>query len=631
MDKTSFFFAMQCGACHPGGAALAYDREGQRYWDGSVFGHSRSASPPADPQLDGDYGFVNPATGAKGAAAWNKTGVSEADCLLCHLPGYSWKNRTGTLGAGAALTDASGQPVAAFAAASTAGLGFAQVTFVTPAPPQPKAQTVTIDYAAGGVKPDGTTALTLDNVGTFLERKVRDENCRLCHATPDRKKSGRSWTADTDVHKAAGLGCVDCHPAGPDHQIAKGDIVIGSVRDDLDGGMVDCAGCHLEGRAPAGMSAPDPTVAHGDLPAIHLEKLACQACHIRYLQDAASSADVTEIPEVFLDMVSTGVQTPVLSSATFGGGKKLLGSDPLDPSRDLPELVAAAAEVDPATGKPHTEYLTRWYPSLRPWKGPSMAAQKLVTVKPLLTAWFGDWLSGDGLDARIRPIPLRLVRKALTGTVATPAPGAPPNPYVGGLALADDDGDGKPELNTRAEIKAFLQAIASATDVDGTTPIVTAKAVLVKAPHVWFLDASGEAQSFESPVAESHDFAVNHNVVPKRDPLSPTLKPGPWGSAGCAECHSPQSAFFFGKQLIEVYDETGAPQYEPHWAAMGYTAERAAALTASVPQPPAPPPPTTDTVKKSSGGCGSSGAAAAPAALLGLALPLLRRRRRVTG
>lgn len=627
MDKTSFFFAMQCGACHPGGAALAYDREGARYWDGSALGYTRSASPPADPTLDGDYGFVNPSTGAKGAAAWSRTGVAEADCLLCHMPGYSWKNRTATLGAGPALVDAAGQPVPAFEAASTAGAGFAQVTFVSPAPPQPKAQTVTIDYGAGGVKPDGTTALTPGNVGQFLEREVRDENCRGCHSTPDRKKSGRSWSADTDVHKAAGIGCVDCHPAGSDHQIAKGDITIGSVRDDLDGGMVDCAGCHLEGRAPAGMAAPDPTAAHGDLPALHLEKLSCQACHIRYLQDSAGSADVTEVPEVFLDMVSSGVQTPVLSNATWGGGKKFLGTDPLDPSRDLPELEAAAAEIDPATGKPHAEYLTRWYPTVRPWKGPSMEASKLVTVKPLLTAWYGDWLSGEGDEARIRPIPLRLVRNALTGTVATPAPGAPPNPLVGGLTLADDNGDGKPELNSREEIRAFLEALAGATDVDGATPIVTARAVLVKAPHVWFLDASGEVQSFESAVAESHDFAVNHNVVPKRDAQDPVLQPGPWGASGCGECHAAESPFFFAQQAVEAYDEAGVPRYVPHWVTMGYTAERVAALTAAVPTPSAPEPAVTEK-DEDDDGCASSGAAAGPLAVVAWLLAAIRRRAR---
>src|SRR5512139_1657818 len=121
MDKGSFFFTANCGVCHPGGAATQYDRNGRLYYDRatSLFGYgggvaslpaAAAGQPPTGAQLDGDYGFVNPANGVPGVANWSKTGVLEADCLMCHLnqyatapgtanhnAGLSWHKRTATL------------------------------------------------------------------------------------------------------------------------------------------------------------------------------------------------------------------------------------------------------------------------------------------------------------------------------------------------------------------------------------------------------------------------------------------------------------------------------------------------------------------------------------------------------
>ena len=86
IDLTSFAFVGAgdpkdglpgCGGCHPGRR-----RHG--------VGPGRQALRPA-PQggtqlaqtLDGDY-FKS---------KWDKTGVVEADCFICHLPGYNFKER----------------------------------------------------------------------------------------------------------------------------------------------------------------------------------------------------------------------------------------------------------------------------------------------------------------------------------------------------------------------------------------------------------------------------------------------------------------------------------------------------------------------------------------------------------
>jgi hypothetical protein len=583
MDKSSFFFTANCGVCHPGGAAMQYDRAGKPYFDrtAGTYGYNDQATLPASAQLDGDYGFINPATGVPGTANWAKTGVSEADCLMCHMNQYatapgtanhnnglSWHKRAGVLrGTGVA-------GVASFEWAPTAGAGWATLTYVAGQSP-PMASAVTVNYDLG------LTAGTLVEQGGYLAIPIgkiggaKDANCRGCHSTPDGKKSGRTLLPTTDAHVAKGVGCTRCHTtpntgsldalglamANP-HQIGKGDITIGSVRNDLDNTVLDCAECHLGGADPL---APDPTSKHVAIPQLHFGFMKCQTCHIRHLDDDPVSP-TAEIPDIAYDMTSNGTQNASLWN-------QYLGTDPLDPANNLPELA----------GRPF-----RWYPAVRHYKG------KLTTVKPLWTAWYGEWLGGTGDGAVIRPLPLRLVRKALTNAYA---PGSarlaslPLTPGTKVTAVA-------PILHRKDEIRASLVAMRDATDTanpDATANDIVLRPVLVRADKVYFLNASDEVEYFESLVAESHDFAVNHNVVTKRDPLNPVVSPGPYGAGGCNDCHGPRSAFFYGKQLAEPaqYDyldehgtipnpEAGQPEYVSQYELMGYGETRVGLLTGTL-------------------------------------------------
>src|SRR4030043_1995319 len=95
MDKSSFFFAQNFGPFHPDGGWGEYDRKGNLYYNEETkkFGYEISGD---DPMLDGDYtpfGMGNSNYGAP----WDRSGVSEADCLICHLKGYQWKERAATL------------------------------------------------------------------------------------------------------------------------------------------------------------------------------------------------------------------------------------------------------------------------------------------------------------------------------------------------------------------------------------------------------------------------------------------------------------------------------------------------------------------------------------------------------
>ncbi|WP_173080490.1 cytochrome b/b6 domain-containing protein [Fundidesulfovibrio magnetotacticus] len=239
-----------CGGCHPGGGGLEYDRDGQRY-DARLKG-----DPSLAKSLDGDY-FKS---------RWTETGVVEADCFICHLPGYSFKERNKQL------------KKLNFRWSATAASGLAQVTgFVD------EGQTPQVAYNLRLFNQDGKVVLDLND-------QPPSENCVFCHGMSDMKKRGFSWNdpVNHDVHNMRGMSCVSCHPGDIKHNFAKGQENVSTVRDDLDNTMKKCADCHTTGT----MGAPRP--AHSGVRPSHLEKLACEACHIPALNRAGGEGfDVT--------------------------------------------------------------------------------------------------------------------------------------------------------------------------------------------------------------------------------------------------------------------------------------------------------------------------------------------------
>ncbi|WP_224984852.1 InlB B-repeat-containing protein [Geomonas agri] len=595
MDKTSYFFTANCGACHPGGAATQYDRNGNLYFNKStnLFGYLSGVAALTDPgaKLDGDYGFINPTTGVPGTANWSKTGVMEPDCLMCHMNKYDTTTKTvfdatknyvtfnnNDMGASwhkraATARGISVAGVANFESAATLGAGWGQVTYATNVPDgtPPMATAISINYVLGTTA--GTLVTDSGNyvIPTGIIGAAGNNNCRGCHTSPDGKKSGRTTTATTDVHNA--LTCTRCHVTpntgttdalglamGNPHQIGKGNITIGAVRNDLDKTVKSCAACHIEG---GDASAPNPAAAHLDkVPGSHLNFMACQVCHIRFI--SAGSTTSPTIPEQVIEMTSNGTQNISKLNA-------YLGTDPLDPTKNLPELASQPF---------------RWYPGLRWWDN------KMTTVKPLYTAWFGEWISGEGNAAVIKPIALRLARKGMTDQYAQNFSRMASLPLTPGTQVAS----GAPILYKKDEIKAALVRMSTVTDsANPSNDKISNRPVLVRADKVYFLNAAGEVEYFESTVAESHDFAINHNVVAKRDQANLAIKPGPYGAGGCTDCHGNNSAFFHGVQLAEPaqYDyldeagtvsnpNAGKPDYKPHYKTLGYTEFRAKQLTADI-------------------------------------------------
>jgi len=112
--------------------------------------------------------------------------------------------------------------------------------------------------------------------------KPADKRCLYCHSVTEADKP--KWQMTSDVHTASGMACVSCHRNGEDHNITRG--YEGEAKDKADPavGELSCKGCHLgvdgaKGAAAMGGKLGAPRPVHGGLPAVHLDKLTCTACH----------------------------------------------------------------------------------------------------------------------------------------------------------------------------------------------------------------------------------------------------------------------------------------------------------------------------------------------------------------
>ncbi len=235
-----------CGACHPGGGGLQYDREGNRYDE------HLSENPDLRHALDGDYY----------GSRWDASGVVEADCFLCHLEGYNFDDRSFQLRLGN------------YQWAAVAGSGIGAVHGAVK-----RGEAPTVVYNRRFFNEDGSISLD-------MSWPPPDENCVFCHGQSDARKRGFSWddVFNPDVHNDQGVSCAACHPSGLDHQFAKGHARALQVANHLDGSVRTCEQCHQEGYLGASIAQ------HTKIRPSHLEGISCQACHIPRLNRAAALA-----------------------------------------------------------------------------------------------------------------------------------------------------------------------------------------------------------------------------------------------------------------------------------------------------------------------------------------------------
>jgi len=496
IDMTSFdFITATCGTCHPGGGPLEYDREGKRY-DKEMNDTANHYTAGGINNLDGDY-FK---------ARWNESGVIEADCMLCHLPEYDYKSRNAQL------------EKFNFRWAATEGSGLAKIDgSVKDTIP------VKVVYDLSKFDKDGKISL-------HIVSEPRNETCLNCHAKPDWKKRGTTFSARRDVHFAAGLKCVDCHPSGSSasdsrisgkeiHQFGKGDDPSGNVRNDLDNTLRDCKDCHLTGYLNA------PIAKHSWLPPLHMESISCQTCHIK---ERPIKSALVQVSDVFNP--GTKITPPPKYIWTFYDQNMNYWNH----YGELNMFTAKDEPTDPSR------------PVLARYKG------KIFPVNPVHSAWPGILTEGQkGLN--------QPSMKDIYGMWVMH--NSDPAKYPLLSKIKDDNGDRVPEVNRPDEIDAFIQSVT--LQLKNTNYDLTGKQVVwVNNDRVYttgndyFTVPKEEFES--SPYASVYKYS--HDVMPSKAAL---------GINGCTDCHSFNSPFFNAEIVKYPFGEDGRPVTELQYSKLG--------------------------------------------------------------
>jgi hypothetical protein len=112
--------------------------------------------------------------------------------------------------------------------------------------------------------------------------EMDDQRCLACHSV--HQVGAKRSTANQDVHSAAGLKCVDCHPNDVSHKMIRGYEGEAAEYQEKERADFTCQGCHMGenlsrkgGPAQGRLGAPYPQ--HPGIPAVHFEKLSCTVCH----------------------------------------------------------------------------------------------------------------------------------------------------------------------------------------------------------------------------------------------------------------------------------------------------------------------------------------------------------------
>ncbi|HCY39830.1 MAG TPA: hypothetical protein DHV48_00460 [Prolixibacteraceae bacterium] len=494
MDMTSFTFITNgCGTCHPGGGSMEYDREGHRYDKQMV---AKGFTSGATNNFDGDY-FQ---------AHWDRSGVIEGDCNLCHLPEYDYKGRNDHL------------MKWNFRWMATAGSGLAKVSGSIKDTLEMK-----VEYDKSKFGSDGKVAM-------HLVREPRNETCLNCHSKPQWKKRGASFTAYTDVHIAKGVKCVDCHVGGSMamdsrikgkevHQFGKGDDPSGNVRNDLDNTMRTCTDCHITGYQNA------PIAKHSWLPPVHLEKIACQTCHIPERKVKSALAQMSDVynPGVKISPPAKYVWTFYDQDMNYWNHYG-----------ELAQFTAKDQPSDPFT------------PQYANYKG------QIFPVNPVHSAWPGIYTEGkNGLhQPKMKDIYTMWTTHRKDKTK-----------YPDLSRIKDNNTDSIPEVNSPEEVDAFINSVTAYLN-DAGYKLADRKVVWVNNDRMYFSGKDYkmlEKETFESsPYASVYKYS--HDVAPAKAAL---------GTSGCTDCHSTSSGMLFAQVVKYPFGDDGKPVTEPQYKRLG--------------------------------------------------------------
>ncbi|GAB4170186.1 MAG: PKD domain-containing protein [Geothermobacteraceae bacterium] len=499
---------IDCGECHVGGGAMEYVPYGtQSFYD---------RIPLRELHLDSANWFYNIDQGQLTAAdvtafnyfidtldvdgdgnrteaqyiRYDRTGVLDMDCFICHLDGYDFAGRRAVL------------RQAKLDATRAVGAGIAG------------ANSLNWDSAAGPPDGYGTTVIYNDRVTVnngflylgsdfFFDVKPTPStqncaNCHFGHGAVDWKKRGDNWISDWTYEVHSNLGCMGCHqrndgfeprlPALPNpimgtgrlgHDPAKGDAPYSSVFNRNDGtALKNCATCHLlDGDGGQSYGAPNPTAAHqqagltarivrdaGGALVSHVDLIDCSACHARKL-----------------------------SSDPANTGGALVDATGADAEGRLTEHAGELVDRDTMTDRT----LLSWY------QGRMLRSSLLTTIL------YRD-VNGIGVDANLDGRAGALDPLLQTQVLAV-------NQANGWQPLTD-----AALLNGDRVTSAMIADRLAALDAD-----VAAR--------------TGQGGAHVRYAAVAIPFKVNHGISPADRA---------WGAGGCADCHAPDAGFYNGSLAV---------------------------------------------------------------------------------
>jgi len=338
-----------------------------------------------------------------------------------------------------------------------------------------------------------------------------DRSCTHCHDQSGYEKTGTTWGDhyNEGVHTKSGIRCIDCHPGDLDHNFAKGDTNNLTLRDDLDGSMRVCEDCHATGDLGA------PEMVHRGLPQVHLDMIACETCHIPYKKIAAKN--------VIDYSTGTTFTSPVPDTAKAAG--------------DVAEWTPTYTRDDDGKIRPYNMLLPVWW-----------GHKEGDLIHPLfpkeVKAVFDQMVMKAVEDSKPKKVTPEIIRRREQAL----------------FAEFDDNGDGKPEINTSDEIAAIASALKET--LRGKR-FADPNPVLVKGLKVFEANTDGTVKSYFHKQSGPVLWALEHNVAPRGEAL---------GAGGCDDCHASESPFFFAAATINPYGEDGKPVTLPMHKMMGISA-----------------------------------------------------------
>jgi hypothetical protein len=500
IDPKGKIISPACGWCHPGGGPLEYGRgtDGRRDLSRNHVESERLNKTP----FDGDYSSrFTP----DGRSRFRESGVVEADCLICHMPGYRMEGRNQQLSA------------RNYRWAATAGAGFGTIsgavfTYGDPEAGPDHAQFLdgtwnlsrrpSVNYAWNNSRyftKDGRMR------GDLITKSVGSANCQQCHAGADAKNTGSIHDARFDAHAAAGFRCTDCHGlVGGNaaerlrHQIAKGWSPHNTVRDDLDGvGIKTCVTCHVEGGYSAARKGM-PGAARNPQ-AVHAEKFSDATFHTFIIECTGCHAVSQFAKGMYLLDMSVGSETGYTA--------------------DKLEMVLRPDDYATLAAEP-------WKPWLVRARTGKDRQERYAPYVPKVFQWFGERTA----NGEIRPIALPEVNQAVRS--------------IGGvMTISVNRTDGRRVKQPSVVSEGDIPRMIGALEGRGYRNVVYVS------DRVYAVDKGQLVSSDRPAMAHEKPYTIEHNIAPvvKRTAYGHQGNPG-----GCVNCHAEDASFFTKLRITNI-------------------------------------------------------------------------------